>query len=195
MSSQLVHALLLQNETSVTLNLGRICDSMGLEQSSGIIRGRDQPYLNGTCTVPSVMSPLYSQNKIPVPHHNNATRTQTSMETVWEAHGTVGIPQSAGIKTAQTNWIKVCICFERWFEFFHQFWCGNSMGTAPSWQPMPPRNGDTSGAGENMRLLRVFRVVRVARLLRDLVQRNEGGVGGGVGGDMKKFVKWINIKS
>lgn len=36
---------------------------------------------------------------------------------------------------------------------------------------LPPRNGDTSGAGENMRLLRVFRVVRVARLLRDLVRR------------------------
>ena len=36
---------------------------------------------------------------------------------------------------------------------------------------LPPRIGDTSGAGENMRLLRVFRVVRVARLLRDLVKR------------------------
>lgn len=54
---------------------------------------------------------------------------------------------------------------------------------------MPPRNGDTSGAGENMRLLRVFRVVRVARLLRDLVQRNEGGDGG----DKKRFVKWITL--
>lgn len=32
--------------------------------------------------------------------------------------------------------------------------------------PAQSENGDTSGAGENMRLLRVFRVVRVARLLR-----------------------------
>lgn len=32
--------------------------------------------------------------------------------------------------------------------------------------PSASENGDTSGAGENMRLLRVFRVVRVARLLR-----------------------------
>ena len=49
------------------------------------------------------MSPLYSQNKIPVSHHNNATRTQTSIESVWEAHGIVGMPQFAGIKTAQTD--------------------------------------------------------------------------------------------
>lgn len=37
--------------------------------------------------------------------------------------------------------------------------------------PAQSENGDTSGAGENMRLLRVFRVVRVARLLRLLKVR------------------------